>query len=60
MQLVDVLIHADKDFALLLVTGGKHSVGRYSEPMRYVHRRQFDIFLRHLKQQATLDWNRMC
>ena len=58
MQLVDALIRADKDFDLLIVPGGEHSVGRSSGPIRYVQRRQFDFFLRHLKQQTTPDWNR--
>ncbi|MDP4534639.1 prolyl oligopeptidase family serine peptidase [Alkalimonas collagenimarina] len=59
MQLVDALIRADKDFDLLIVPGGEHSVGRSSGPIRYVQRRQFDFFLRHLKQQDTPDWNRV-
>ncbi|KKO45626.1 peptidase S9 [Arsukibacterium ikkense] len=58
MQLVDALIRADKDFDLLLVPGGEHSVGRSSGPIRYIQRRQFDFFLRHLQQVATPDWNR--
>lgn len=59
MQLVDALINADKDFDLLVVPGGEHSVGRSSGPVRYIQRRQFDFFLRHLGQQKTPDWNRM-
>lgn len=58
MQLVDALIRADKDFDLLWVPGGEHSVGRSTGPIRYIQRRQFDFFLRHLKQQPTPDWNR--
>lgn len=57
MQLVDALIRADKDFDLLWVPGGEHSVGRSTGPIRYVQRRQFDFFIRHLKQQPTPDWN---
>lgn len=59
MQLVNALINADKDFDLLLVPGGEHSVGRSSGPVRYIQRRQFDFFLRHLGQQQTPDWNRI-
>lgn len=59
MQLVDALINADKDFDLLIVPGGEHTVGRSSGPVRYIQRRQFDFFLRHLGQQQTPDWNSM-
>ncbi|MDX3774004.1 DPP IV N-terminal domain-containing protein [Chromatiaceae bacterium AAb-1] len=59
MQLVNALIKADKDFDLLVVPGGEHSVGRSSGPIRYIQRRQFDFFLRHLKQQQTPDWNQL-
>jgi len=57
MQLVNALIKADKDFDLLLVPGGEHSTGRSTGPIRYIQRRQFDFFLRHLQQQQTPDWN---
>lgn len=59
MQLVDALIKAEKDFDLLLVPGGGHSVGRSSGPVRYIQRRQFDFFMRHLGQQETPDWNKL-
>lgn len=59
MQLVNALINADKDFDLLIVPGGGHAVGRSTGPIRYIQRRQFDFFLRHLGQQQTPDWNRM-
>ena len=58
MQLVNALIKADKDFDLLLVPGGEHAVGRSVGPIRYVQRRQFDFFLRHLKQQQSPDLNK--
>lgn len=58
MQLVDALIRAEKDFDLLIVPGGEHSVGRSSGPIRYVQRRQFDFFIRHLQGVTTPDWNR--
>lgn len=49
MQLVNALIKADKDFELLLIPGGEHAVGRSVGPIRYVQRRQFDFFQRHLR-----------
>lgn len=49
MQVVDALIRADKDFDLLVVPGGEHSVGRSSGPIDYVTRRQFDFFVRALQ-----------
>jgi dipeptidyl aminopeptidase/acylaminoacyl peptidase len=57
MQLASALINADKDFDLLVVPGGEHSVGRSSGPIRYIQRRQFDFFLQHLQKQPTPDWN---
>jgi dipeptidyl aminopeptidase/acylaminoacyl peptidase len=48
MQVVNALIKADKDFELLVVPGGEHSVGRSSGPIDYVQRRQFDFFVRTL------------
>ncbi len=59
MQLVNALIQADKDFDLLLVPNGEHTTGRSTGPIRYVQRRQFDFFLRHLQLQQTPDWNRL-
>lgn len=49
MQVVDALIKADKDFDLLVVPGGEHSVGRSTGPIDYVTRRQFDFFVRTLQ-----------
>lgn len=49
MQVVDALIRADKDFDLLVVPGGEHSVGRSSGPIDYVTRRQFDFFVQALQ-----------
>lgn len=49
MQVVDALIKADKDFDLLVVPGGEHSVGRSSGPIDYVTRRQFDFFVHALQ-----------
>ncbi|WP_159981717.1 MULTISPECIES: DPP IV N-terminal domain-containing protein [unclassified Novosphingobium] len=51
MQVVDALIKADKDFDLLVVPGGEHSVGRSTGPIDYITRRQFDFFVRALQQQ---------
>jgi dipeptidyl aminopeptidase/acylaminoacyl peptidase len=49
LQVVDALIKADKDFELLVVPGGEHSVGRSTGPIAYVQRRQFEFFLRKLQ-----------
>jgi dipeptidyl aminopeptidase/acylaminoacyl peptidase len=56
-QVVDALIRAGKDFDLLDVPGGEHSVGRSSGPIDYVTRRQFDFFVRHLMQAPAPHWN---
>jgi dipeptidyl aminopeptidase/acylaminoacyl peptidase len=57
-QVVNALIKADKDFDLLVVPGGEHSVGRSTGPIDYVARRQFAFFVRNLAGEATPDWNR--
>jgi dienelactone hydrolase len=49
MQVVNALIEADKDFELLVVPGGEHSVGRSTGPIPYVQRRQFEFFVRTLQ-----------
>ncbi|SDB12207.1 Dipeptidyl aminopeptidase/acylaminoacyl peptidase [Pseudidiomarina indica] len=59
IQLVDALIKAEKDFDLLVVHGGDHAVGRSTGPIRYIQRRQFDFFLRHLGQKETPRWNQL-
>ncbi|HWU70235.1 MAG TPA: S9 family peptidase, partial [Pseudoxanthomonas sp.] len=56
-QVVNALIAAGKDFDLLNVPGGEHSVGRSTGPIDYVQRRQFDFFVRHLQEAATPRWN---
>lgn len=56
-QVVDALIAAGKDFDLLNVPGGEHSVGRSTGPIEYVQRRQFDFFVRHLQGMPTPRWN---
>ncbi len=57
MQVVDALIKANKDFDLLSVPGGEHSVGRSTGPIDYVTRRQFGFFVRNLLGDTTPDWN---
>lgn len=49
LQVVNALIKADKDFELLVVPGGEHSVGRSTGPIAYVQRRQFEFFMRKLQ-----------
>jgi len=57
MQVANALIKADKDFELLVVPGGEHSVGRSTGPIDYVARRQFDFFVRNLAGEAVPVWN---
>ncbi len=55
MQVVDALIKADKDFELLVVPGGEHSVGRSTGPIPYIQRRQFEFFMRTLQGTRGTD-----
>ena len=58
-QVADALIRAGKDFDLLAVPGAGHGAGRGNEAVdRYVQRRKFDFFVRHLLGRPTPDWNR--
>ncbi|MCD9085246.1 S9 family peptidase [Stenotrophomonas sp. SY1] len=57
MQVVDALVRAGKDFDLLNIPGGEHTVGRSTGPIDYAHRRQFDFFIRHLQGRQTPAWN---
>lgn len=58
-QVADALIRAGKDFDLLAVPGAGHGVGRGNDATdRYVQRRKFDFFVRHLLKRGTPDWNR--
>ncbi|WP_417760186.1 DPP IV N-terminal domain-containing protein [Shewanella sp.] len=57
LQLVNALINADKDFDLLEVPGGEHSVGRSTGPIDYVQRRQFMFFVEQLQQGHTPNGN---
>ncbi|WP_238346157.1 S9 family peptidase [Luteimonas saliphila] len=59
MQVVAALVRAGKDFDLLAIPGGGHAVGRSTGPIGYVHRRQFDFFVRHLLAAQTPRWNTM-
>jgi dipeptidyl aminopeptidase/acylaminoacyl peptidase len=56
-QVVNALIGAGKDFDLLNVPGGEHTVGRSSGPIDYVTRRMYDFFVRHLQGAPTPHWN---
>ncbi|WP_404335158.1 DPP IV N-terminal domain-containing protein [Sphingomonas sp. MMS12-HWE2-04] len=57
LQVVDALIKANKDFDLLMIPGGEHSVGRSTGPIDYVARRQFAFFVRNLIGDPTPEWN---
>lgn len=59
MQVVDALVRAGKDFDLLNIPGGEHTVGRSTGPIDHVHRHQFDFFVRHLQGRQTPAWNTM-
>lgn len=58
LQVVNALIKANKDFELLVAPGEGHAVGRSTGPIPYFQRRQFDFFLRKLRGETALDWNR--
>ncbi len=57
MQVVNALINARKDFDLLVVPNEGHGVFRSSGDVSYGLRRQYDFFVRHLRQEPTPDWN---
>ncbi len=57
MQVVNALIKARKDFDLLVVPNEGHGVFRSSGDVGYGLRRQYDFFVRHLRQESTPDWN---
>ncbi|HEY6622030.1 MAG TPA: DPP IV N-terminal domain-containing protein [Steroidobacteraceae bacterium] len=57
MQVVNALIKSRKDFDLLVVPNEGHSVFRSTGDVGYGLRRQYDFFVRHLRQEPTPDWN---
>ena len=57
MQVVNALIKARKDFDLLVVPNEGHGVFRSTGDVSYGLRRQYDFFVRHLRQEPTPDWN---
>jgi dipeptidyl aminopeptidase/acylaminoacyl peptidase len=57
LQVVNALVKAGKDFDLLEVPGGEHTVGRSTGPIDYIERRQFAFFVKNLKGEPTPDWN---
>lgn len=59
LQVVDALIKAHKNFDLLEVPGGAHTVGRSTGPIYYVERRQFGFFVHNMLGQKLPDWNRI-
>lgn len=53
VQVVDALIKADKDFEFVLLPGMNHTLGgKYGETKRR------DFFIKHLKGEKMLDWNK--
>jgi dipeptidyl aminopeptidase/acylaminoacyl peptidase len=59
LQVVDALTRAGKDFDLVYIAGEGHGAGRVGPSLRYVQRRKFDFFVRHLLGVPTPDWNRV-
>jgi dipeptidyl aminopeptidase/acylaminoacyl peptidase len=57
MQVVNALIKARKDFDLLVVPNEGHGVFRSTGDVSYGLRREYDFFVRHLRQEPTPDWN---
>jgi hypothetical protein len=57
LQVVNALVKAGKDFDMLEVPGGEHTVGRSTGPIYYIERRQFAFFVRYLQGGTTPDWN---
>jgi dipeptidyl aminopeptidase/acylaminoacyl peptidase len=57
LQVVNALIKAGKDFDLLEVPGGEHTVGRSTGPIYYIERRQFGFFVHYLGGGTRPDWN---
>lgn len=57
MQVVNALIKSHKDFDLLVAPNEGHGVFRSSGDVGYGLRRQYDFFVRHLRREATPEWN---
>jgi dipeptidyl aminopeptidase/acylaminoacyl peptidase len=57
MQVVNALIKARKEFDLLVVPNEGHGVFRSTGDIGYGLRRQYDFFVRHLRQEKTPEWN---
>jgi dipeptidyl aminopeptidase/acylaminoacyl peptidase len=53
MQVVDALIHADKEFELVVLPGMNHTGGG-----EFGERKRRDFFIRHLQGCETPDWNK--
>jgi dipeptidyl aminopeptidase/acylaminoacyl peptidase len=57
-QVVDALIAADRYHELLVVPADGHATGRTTGPVDYVHRAQYDFFVRTLQGGRPPQWNR--
>lgn len=57
LQVVNALIKSRKDFDLIVTPNEGHGALRTTGDVNYGLRRQYDFFLRHLKGEATPDWN---
>ncbi|CAI9119457.1 S9 family peptidase [Brytella acorum] len=59
LQVANALIHAGKDFELLVIPGYGHTAGRSDGPIAYAERREFGFFVRALQGATEPDWNAM-
>jgi dipeptidyl aminopeptidase/acylaminoacyl peptidase len=57
LQVVNALIKARKDFDLIVAPNEGHGALRTTGDIDYGLRRQYDFFIRHLRGEATPDWN---
>lgn len=52
MQVADALIKAKKDFELIVIPGGGHTVGE-----EFGERKRYDFFVRHLMEKSAPSWS---
>lgn len=58
LQVVNALIKARKDFDLIVAPNEGHGALRTTGDVNYGLRRQYDFFVRHLRGEATPEWNK--
>ncbi|MDV6330365.1 S9 family peptidase [Asticcacaulis sp. 201] len=57
LQVVNALIKSRKEFDLIVVPNDGHGALRNTGDVTYGLRRQYDFFVRHLRKEATPEWN---